>query len=478
MHRPLTVRIKTSAISLQLSPFNFRSGDWEVGRAIFAPLLRFGADFTLRPHLLEDWQLADDYRLVVFRLRPDLVFHNGRPVSAVDLAYSLERGCLPGARPSFRQLLAEVRRIEVMDRLTVQIALARPNRMFPAYFTRAALSLVPQEALQPGDPWRWRHLPVGCGPYQVAALSRDGLRLRLARHAAFFGHDPASPTSLVFVTGQEAAASDLIIDEIINAPGCSYAPSRFWSTIAVEHYSLHDHANAQDGDRARDARQLINAAVPAAQLLAELPASHQAYYHLASSFVPPAIGGISEMVSSPPDFATTYAAFLRKWGPLPRMVNVVYRGYGPGSDLCRLQEALGHQLRAKSLPVEDVTVDRLDLDLPATDLAFVLAASSFNYPDYDNLTLFFARGGDIHRASTPNLEHLRALLDQGRTMALGDARAALYAEALTLLDQEGWVHPVAHVSEGAFVRTATLAPASVYGGSPHPFFEELRAAGR
>jgi len=178
MHRPLTVRIKTSAISLQLSPFNFRSGDWEVGRAIFAPLLRFGADFTLRPHLLEDWQLADDYRLVVFRLRPDLVFHNGRPVSAVDLAYSLERGCLPGARPSFRQLLAEVRRIEVMDRLTVQIALARPNRMFPAYFTRAALSLVPQEALQPGDPWRWRHLPVGCGPYQVAALSRDGLRLR------------------------------------------------------------------------------------------------------------------------------------------------------------------------------------------------------------------------------------------------------------------------------------------------------------
>ena len=476
MHKPFIVRIKTSSISLQLSPFNFRSGDWEIGRAIFAPLLRFGNDFALQPHLLEDWRLADDYRLVEFRLRPDLVFHNGRPVSAVDLAYSLERGRLQGARTSFRQLLAEVRRIEVMDGLTVQISLARPNRMFPAYFTRAALSLVPQEELRTGDPWRWRNLPVGCGPYQVAALSTDGLSLHLTRNEAFFGHCAASPTSLVFVTGQEAEASDLIIDERVNAPEFSYVPSRFWSTIAVEHYSLNDHEDAQDGDRARDARRLVNAAAPAAQLLAALPAVHQAYYHPAASFVPPAIGGSSGTASPPPDFAATYAAFLRRWGALPRMVNVVYRGYGPGSDLFRLQEVLGRQLRAKDLPVEDVTVDRLDLDLPDTDLAFVLAASSFNYPDYDNLTLFFARGGDIHRASTPGLERLRALLDRGRATALGDWRAVLYAEALALLDQEGWVHPVAHISEGSFVRTAALSPASIYGSGPHLFFEELCVA--
>ena len=468
---PFTVRIRASALSLDLSPFQFKAGDWEIGRALFAPLLRFAPDFTLQPHLLAAWALADDGRAATFRLRPDLVFHNGRQVVAADLAFSLERGRSPGARASFRQLLAEVVRIEVLDPLTVRVALRRPNRMFPVYFTRAALSLVPPEELQPDDLWRWRDLPVGCGPYRVEG--RDTGSLRLVQHAPFFGLTPHSPGRLVFVLDQAPEACDLVLDEEIPAePDFAFVPSSFWSAVAVEHYSF----AGQDEDRARAVRHLVNTAISVPQLLAVLPANSQAYYQPAASFVPPAIGGEAVSPAGRGAFSAALAAYEQAWGTLPRLVNVIYRGYGPESGLGKLQKALGRQLRGLGLPVEDLATYSLALDQTEPVMAFVLAASSFNYPDYDNLSLYFARGGDIHRASTPGLESLRALLDRGRETFDGCHQKRIYGEVQALLLDEGWIHPVAHLPEYAFARTTKIAASSIFTKGPHHFFEDLRTA--
>lgn len=133
------------------------------------------------------------------------------------------------------------------------------------------------------------------------------------------------------------------------------------------------------------------------------------------------------------------------------------------------------QLRGLGVPVEDLMTDTLALAPTESAMAFVLAASSFNYPDYDNLSLYFARSSDIHGTSTPGLDRLRTLLDAGRATFDGSRQKRVYRDVEVLLRDEGWIHPVAHLPEFAFARRNRIAPSSIYSTGPHPFFEDLRA---
>ena len=104
-----------------------------------------------------------------------------------------------------------------------------------------------------------------------------------------------------------------------------------------------------------------------------------------------------------------------------------------------------------------------------------MAASSFNYPDVDNLSLYFTRNSEVHGAATAGLEHLRALLGRGRETLDSAIQKKIYTEVLARLHKEGWICPIAHVPEYAVARKTKIVPGSIYSSGPHPFFEELRA---
>jgi peptide/nickel transport system substrate-binding protein len=48
------------------------------------------------PGLATDWSLADDARTWTFKLRPDVLFHDGSPLTAADAAASIRRAAGPG----------------------------------------------------------------------------------------------------------------------------------------------------------------------------------------------------------------------------------------------------------------------------------------------------------------------------------------------------------------------------------------------
>ncbi|MFX8558136.1 ABC transporter substrate-binding protein, partial [Acinetobacter baumannii] len=67
---------------------------------------------------------------LVFRLRPDATFHDGRPVTAADVKWSLDRAVsLPASK---RQLatgsLTQPAQFVVVDQQTLRIDLPRPDR--------------------------------------------------------------------------------------------------------------------------------------------------------------------------------------------------------------------------------------------------------------------------------------------------------------------------------------------------------------
>src|SRR5262249_23423196 len=60
-------------------------------------------DYTkLEPELAESWQLSSDGMSVLFKLRKNAKFHDGSPVTAKDVKWSLDRAVTVGGSPTFQ----------------------------------------------------------------------------------------------------------------------------------------------------------------------------------------------------------------------------------------------------------------------------------------------------------------------------------------------------------------------------------------
>ena len=62
---------------------------------IFTGLVRLDDNLEPVPDIAERWEISDDGRTYTFYLRQDVVFHDGRKVTAADFKYSWDRACNP-----------------------------------------------------------------------------------------------------------------------------------------------------------------------------------------------------------------------------------------------------------------------------------------------------------------------------------------------------------------------------------------------
>ncbi|MBC8249145.1 MAG: peptide ABC transporter substrate-binding protein, partial [Anaerolineales bacterium] len=60
---------------------------------IFSGLVTLNRDLEIVPDIAESWELSDDGMTYTFHLRNDVKFHDGKPVTAQDFKYSIERAC-------------------------------------------------------------------------------------------------------------------------------------------------------------------------------------------------------------------------------------------------------------------------------------------------------------------------------------------------------------------------------------------------
>ena len=150
-----------------------------IGRIVFAGLCDklFDLDEKLNivPQLAASHEWADD-RTLVIHLRSGVTFHNGEPLDAAAVKYSLERDL--NMQGSFRRSeISSIDHVEVVDPTTVRVVLKTPSGAFLAQLTdRAGMILPPKYTEEQGK--NFTQHPVCSGPFKfVERVAQDHVTL-------------------------------------------------------------------------------------------------------------------------------------------------------------------------------------------------------------------------------------------------------------------------------------------------------------
>ncbi len=170
---------------------------------VFGGLVTIATNLKIVPDLAESLpQISADGTVYTFRLRKDAKFHNGKPVTAHDVKWSLERAADPatqspvvdqylgdivGAEKKLAGEAQEISGVRVIDEHTIEITLDAPKSYFLAKLTYPTAFVLDRENVESGR--RWFRTPNGTGPFKLTEYV-PGESLVLERNE-FFHLGPA-----------------------------------------------------------------------------------------------------------------------------------------------------------------------------------------------------------------------------------------------------------------------------------------------
>src|SRR3990172_919143 len=117
---------------------------------IFSGLLTLNKELKVTADIAKEWSISQDGKTYAFKLRDDAKFHDGKPVTAKDFKYSIERAADPktestsadtylgdiiGVKDKLSGKAKEVQGVKVVDDYTLQIEIDSPKSYFLAKLT-------------------------------------------------------------------------------------------------------------------------------------------------------------------------------------------------------------------------------------------------------------------------------------------------------------------------------------------------------
>ena len=154
----------------------------QVQRQIYDTLLYMSPDLELHPHLATSWEIIDA-STVELELRDDVVFHNGDPLTAEDVKFSLERAAASAYTIAVTGMIEEV---EILDDYLIRIHTNVDFAPFVNHLAHTATSIVNQAHVEEvGDEGNAAE-PIGTGPFSFANMVA-GDRIELSRFDDYWG---------------------------------------------------------------------------------------------------------------------------------------------------------------------------------------------------------------------------------------------------------------------------------------------------
>lgn len=181
---------------------------------IFSGLVTLDPNLKVIPDIAESWDISPDRMTYTFHLRKNVKFHNGRPVTAQDFQYSIDRVANPATGSStaetylgdivgFKDRLdgkaSSVSGVKVIDDYTLQITIDSPKSYFLAKLTFPAAFVVDKNNVEQGGR-TWTDHPNGTGPFMLKEYVR-GQRIVLVKNPYYYLDPKPQVDEVDFILG-------------------------------------------------------------------------------------------------------------------------------------------------------------------------------------------------------------------------------------------------------------------------------------
>ncbi len=167
----------------------------EINILIFNGLTAHDGDNQVVPGLADSWEFDQDTCTYTFHMREGVTWHDGEPVTAEDVKFTIEAIMDPENGSENAPNYEDVEEINVLDDTTISFKLDAPNVAFLDYMTMAVLPkhLLEGEDMQESDFFR---NPVGTGPYKLESWD-EGQAITLVKNEDYF-KGPANIDRIIF----------------------------------------------------------------------------------------------------------------------------------------------------------------------------------------------------------------------------------------------------------------------------------------
>lgn len=198
------LRYPISSNPTTLDPGIVQDGDTiDLLQQIYEGLVTWGEDNRVQPLLAESWEVQDEGKTYVFKIKRGVKFHNGREITAEDFKWTFERntnpklastttyylGDIEGLNEKVQGKAQEITGIEVRDSHTLVIRLTQPRPYFLGKLTYIISAVLPKESVPADSEIRSVDQVVGTGPFRLKEYAPEQL-VTLEANADYHGGAP------------------------------------------------------------------------------------------------------------------------------------------------------------------------------------------------------------------------------------------------------------------------------------------------
>lgn len=188
------------SLPLTLDPIKMNdTSSLVAGNLIFDGLLRFSPSLEIKEALAESWQTSSDGKVLTFKLRPNLKFHDGSPLTSEDVVYSLKRAvskestvrkyydCIEGSDEKSGSVDLSKVGVTARDSLTIEVRLKTPFPAFASVLAGATAKILPKKFATQKN---FFSNPIGSGAFQFVAKDPATKTMKLSPFAQYYRGKP------------------------------------------------------------------------------------------------------------------------------------------------------------------------------------------------------------------------------------------------------------------------------------------------